>query len=536
MQRQQRVGFLGLGLAIAVALALPAAAATVAPGHYWTNDRDVPLYGADDDAGPVTATLPRGTELTMTRPVTGEFCQVNGLIHWGYVPCARLSAIPVPAEAAGVDGVPADQRWITGNGVVLRADTTDAAAVLARLSLNRRVRLQAPAAGTWCSVETEQRVRGVVACRFLATRPVDLVALSAPQGWDGKPNPHYDPARLFWLRPGWDRMEAYAQTLVEAHRDAPEGQRWPRDAELERMKAELAKGHHAPAPGPLPRWDALLRGARGATRDVPDAAQVLALWGASFASDDGTDRIAGFVRALQLPAVRPSLFKRDSDVAPPVDAQQLAGRFGIPVRWSTTPRPVATSPDEYFDGLYDMHTRSQALLRPVQRVTLFRDGRVDSASTHARSRETLWRESDGEMCAGYVHGFSHGDSSAAIWNYFDYGDPAYPQQLRAESAQLPGSLYRFHVQVPLPKRLATVSRREQAMDRAATGFVHGTTLIFDLDHDAVPDLLVWEGTGRGPGHMEETTTDDTWYRLVLVNIGGHWKVLGTDQFGYGCGC
>lgn len=75
------------------------------------------------------------------------------------------------------------------------------------------------------------------------------------------------------------------------------------------------------------------------------------------------------------------------------------------------------------------------------------------------------------------------------------------------------------------------------MNHEATGFSSGAQFNFDLDDDGVPDLIVWEGTGRDNGYsINSPDTDEPWYRLVLVNIDGRWKVLGTDQFGYGCGC
>lgn len=75
------------------------------------------------------------------------------------------------------------------------------------------------------------------------------------------------------------------------------------------------------------------------------------------------------------------------------------------------------------------------------------------------------------------------------------------------------------------------------LNRHDTGFVRGIHLYYDLNSDGIPDLAVWEGQGKGPGHMDGATiTDDHWYRLVLVNIDGSWKVLGSDVFGYGCGC
>ena len=57
------------------------------------------------------------------------------------------------------------------------------------------------------------------------------------------------------------------------------------------------------------------------------------------------------------------------------------------------------------------------------------------------------------------------------------------------------------------------------------------------EHEPGGDGDQGNGTGPGAGHLDGPTgTDDTWYRLVLVNTGGRWKVLGTDQFSYGCGC
>ena len=64
-----------------------------------------------------------------------------------------------------------------------------------------------------------------------------------------------------------------------------------------------------------------------------------------------------------------------------------------------------------------------------------------------------------------------------------------------------------------------------------------TQMSFDIDGDGEPDLLVLEGLGPGPGHLDAPAgTDDPWYRLLLANIGGAWKVLASDTFGYGCGC
>jgi hypothetical protein len=265
---------------------------------------------------------------------------------------------------------------------------------------------------------------------------------------------------------------------------------------------------------------------------------MLGLWGDAFESDDGPARVRGAILAVQAPALRPSLFRDEAALAPPETAEALSGRFGIVHRNLVSARPAWNPDDPEFDyaGFYDMHTRTQALVRSVTRVRLFADGRAVADASVARSREVLWGDSDVE-CPGWEAGFAHGDSDPAIWNYLYADDVAGAAAERDRIGRAPGSVYEFYVPTSLPPGRAGFRRVDTALDRDATGFVHATSYVWDFDRDGVADLLVWEGTGSGPGHMDGgTTTDDTWYRLVLANIGGHWKVLGTDQFGYGCGC
>ncbi len=525
----------------------------------WLNADTGLLPNPDAQALPTTALL-RGTEVAFRwRMPDSDYCLIESTGLFGYVRCETLDAKPLASVPAAESTSNASSRWVSTANLRLRSQARADATVLGRLGFNTPVQLlSADSTGDYCEVRSERVGRGFVACRYLAEGPEDENALVSQFQGNGEPNPRFDPVRAFWIRPSWERLEIHAQALADRHREAPVGERWPRDQDLEQMKAELAKGLFAPAPPALPDWTEM-KALAAASRNSPTSADApgaettvefdrlrrqiltsnwpswLGLWGGSFDDLEGKGPVYGLVEALEFPAAVPSWFRSEQEVAAPDSAQALSGRFGIIHRWLTKPRPVPGADEDYgTPGLYDMLSRTQVLVRAVQRVRLYRDGHLDSEATHARSSETLWRDTDEPMCNGWEPGFRFGASDAAIWGYF--GDAEFSEQARSSAPRRPGSLYEFIVPTALPHDRALVSLRAYPMDRSATGFVHGSEFAFDVDHDGHPDLLVWEGTGRGPGHMDETTTDDAWYRLVLANINGRWKILGTDSFGYGCGC
>ncbi|MDQ1814073.1 hypothetical protein RBA41_12225 [Massilia sp. CCM 9210] len=551
-----------------VLLAGAAQAAPEAPPKRWVSADDVRLRAHPGADGKVRAILLRGTEMRLDGSAqTNGFCPASGAGNAGYVACEFLSAKPVARSQAGVDGVDAAQRWVSGSALTLRAAPLPTSAAVTRLPLNTVVTLVGEdRASGYCEVRSAAAA-GYTACRYLTRTPVILASVQGHRIYTTDPLPaDYDPERVFWLQPSWSALEQYADYLKKRFPKLPQQGPFPRNEALERMKAHLALGVHGRKPAPYPSWSSLQRialqhaamsketsrlQAQGKT-DAPalrtreqqsreiaaNLRQSLGLWSELHLADesDGAGRLAALIGALAFTEVQPSLFRTDEQIAPPdASAEQASGRFGIVFRQLVNPRPkpAPQAGDDNAPGLYDMLSRTDALVRSVQRVQLYRDGQLRALPSVLRKTETLWRYADEPECEGWTPGFAFGDADAGPWRFF--GDTAAAN--RKTGLNPPGSLFAFYTTVDLPRGPAARTEASMTLDRAKTGFIRGTHLYYDLDADGIADLAVWEGEGKGPGHLDgPTTTDDRWYRLVLVNINGRWKLLGSDNFGYGCGC
>lgn len=358
-----------------------------------------------------------------------------------------------------------------------------------------------------------------------------------------------DPQGKFWMAPSWLALEEYAQYLKDRPPAVPEQGPWPRDEALERMKAHLALGIHGPRPQPYADWVALKRKAalaecrRELATGIGNQLQYQLGLGDVMGDDQGAPLAINLVQALELPVIRPSLFRSEAHIAPPgISAVQASGRFGIVVRQVVTARPGPDTGAASTAGLYDMLARTEMLVRPVQRVQLFRDGRLHATANRLRRTETLWRAVNEPMCEDWAPGFAYGhaDASASMWRSAEFGDSeesgngAAGVRLNGNPA---GSLFAFYTTIALPKPVALRSTTALKLERKAHWFVSGVFQHYDLDHDGIADLTVWEGRGRAAVHMGGIgTIDESWYRLALININGAWKVLGSDAFRYGCGC
>lgn len=502
----------------------------------------------------VTGTLSRGAELILKGATVDDFCLIEGEGQYGYVACRYLSAERVVRPKAGENGVDAAQRWISGNGVTLREGPRPNAAVVGRLSLNATVKLLREEGGSgYCEVQPADGPRGYTACRYLALTPVVLANILGYRRADEAPSADYDPERAFWLEPSWNALEQYAEYLKHRHPEIPAQGPWPHNEALERMKAHLALGLKARKPAPYADWSELKDKASqdmNKTQMEAPASELQRAIGIegplhdAISADGGAARIIQLIRALEFPRIQPSLLRNEGNIAPPTSTtEEASGRFNVVYRQLVTPRPKPKPSAEEGSGpgLYDMLARTQLLVRPVQRVQLFRDGRLQAEPSLVRMKETLWRDVDEPMCSDWSPGFGFGDADASIWRYFDgdaiAGDGRNTSHRDSLSRNPAGRLFAFYTNIDLPRASAIRTETPMSLDRGRTGFLRGTHLNYDLDGDGIPDLALWEGEGKGPGHLDgSTTTDDRWYRLVLVNIAGKWKVLGSDVFGYGCGC
>ncbi|MGM9485281.1 SH3 domain-containing protein [Roseateles sp. NT4] len=492
----------------------------------WVQATSLMLRAEASPTAPILARLQQGSRVRLVTPNVGggDWCMVEAGTQLAFVACRYLSEQPVALPRAGEGGVPADRRWVAGSNLLMRAEPRPDAAVLSRLSLNTMLRLTGDEAGSngYCAV---QRVDGDVqsgytACRYLQRSPLEMDKLTEP--WkDGRNNPDFDPARAFWIAPSWELMSHYA-SHVERQRQA-KGNAAPTgpDEQLERMKARLSgQVAHVREPATVwPDWEQLRDPKSG------DPAASLNLWGEIF-SNEHASRPAAFIRALPaLPAVTPSWWRSEAELAGPGESiPALATRFGGEVVWlHESLLPGARRPREMEAGI-----RVERLTQPLQRISLMSNQSLREERRQPETMSTSWDPNSETGCAAWQGAFSFGDADAATYKRNQFEQPARSGPL---------TLFRLWSTKPLPAGPARWTSQAFKLDRDKTGFVSAEWRVVDLDGDGVPDLAWLQATGRGPGHLDGSLKhDDPWYRLLLANVAGHWRLLDVDLFSYGCGC
>lgn len=517
-------------LLLAGALAAPPAhAATPPPTMRWVQATSLMLRAEPSTQARILERLPQGHRVDLPGPPAAgaEWCEVQGagpLRYTGYVACRYLSEQPVAPLKAGEGGVPPDHRWVTGSRLQLRAEPRAEAPVLASLALNTVVRLTGPdAAAGYCAVQLVDRpgLSGHTACRYLDRSPVNALSLATPVLADGAANPDFNPARAFWIAPSWDLMAHYA-FQVEQQR-ALLGDKAPRgpDEQLERMKARLS-GEVVSVDDPprvWPEWARLLKPLPG------DGAPSLGLEGYD-RDGDAAPRTLALLKALPaLPEAAPSWWTREDQLAAPGESiAALAARFGGQV----VALHESLQPGSPHRGEVAPGARIDRLTQPLRRISLLADQTVRDERAAPQRTYRDWDPTSDVNCDGWVGGFSYGtaDRATLLRNGFE-----------APPAGRVPVLFQLWSNRPLPAGPARWTRQVLKLDRGQTGFVSGEWRTVDLDNDGIPDLAWLQATGRGPGHLDGPPPhDDPWYRLLLANVAGRWRLLEVDTFGYGCGC
>jgi len=517
--------------ALAFALALLAPLSHAEPADRWVQATSLMLRKEASATAPILGRLQQGSRVTISRGAQddAEWCEVSAHRRTGFVACRHLSVHPVPAPRAGEDGTPSDRRWVGGSSLLLRAQPRPDAAVLARLRLNTTLKLLGEDAGNgYCPVQLvdDDAVQGFTACRYLQRSPLDWESLTLPGRDDD--NPAFDPARAFWIDPSWELMAHYARRVYRQR--AEQGDAAPKgaDEQLERMKARLS-GHTFSVGEPLtvwPEWEALRAEADMPARrsEASLLTEFLGRWDGG--PSDKQPLLAAFVRSLPLlPKPAPSWWRSEKDLSGPGESvAALATHFGGRVQWLHE----SLQPGSPNRGSIDPGWRIERMTLPLWRISLMSSQSLGAVHVRPEDRSLDWDTWLDFMCPGWTGGFSHGDSSSATYQRNEI-------QRRAPAGPL--TLFRFWSGRPLPAGPARWTRQTFKLDREQTGFVSGERRTVDLDGDGVVDLVWLQATGRGPGHLGgEPQHDDAWYRLLLANVAGRWRLVATDQFSYGCGC
>lgn len=520
-----------LAVVSVLGMCLPSAYAKPNPLWRWVHASPLLLREAPKPDGLVRGRLQQGTRVTLTsQDESSGYCGVSTASYWsGFVACRHLSTTPVAPKRAGEDGVPPDRRWVAGSGLMLRAQAQRDAPVLGRLALNTELTLgsdQSASANGYCAVETvplasAAALKGFTACQYLATSPIAPERMGVPQVWDGErtaPNPDFNPRRLFALYPSWGSMARYITQQGAPCDD--EGKCPPHDADFAEVLADMRRQLHGQliaggeAPFPLARWPRIAAGTPATGQpDFP-----LHAW-----NQEGEDGSQALGRALSVPAARPSWFRDEDELASPSTLLSgLAHRFHAKQQLFVGALLPGHSKDD--------DSQVARLTRPLHRIELLADGRVTSKLVTPEVVSNAWDPDQDYNCEGWSGpGFAYGDVDAATRQRNQFGE--------APPSVGPLRLFWFYSNRALPAGKAQVQRQVVKLDRRKTGFVSMEQRRIDLDGDGVADLVWVQAMGRGPGHLQGPPPhDDPWYRLLLVNVAGEWRVLAEDQISYGCGC
>jgi hypothetical protein len=439
--------------------------------------------------------------------------------------------------------------------VNVRAEPTASGAVLAQLRVNTPV--QASSAATqqgFCEIAWGDSQHGFVSCPLLGDRVLTLQEVGSEYLLDGRtPNPNYSATRAFWIEPGLEWLLASgryfesrfltaeqqaAEQQFEGDWDArPEPQRFP-IPEFEAMKTLMRNG----VVGAVSNLEPMRRITQSPT--LASWSKVKAVAKAGNPSDNSSmynelrglhptwglrDPSVALLQKMELPKVRSSLFKNESEIGRPLaKTEEISAKFSIPYQAKVLTGPQWI-PDGHYNtayvfGAWDAGAIETRLAREVYKHTIYASGKIVSERTVVKGGEYPPSDADNSECN---IGFSLGDANPQVWKALGAGYSAPPK----ESAR---GLFYFYSKGPLPYAHAKVSK--QMYEIFVDGFIGSTTRHFDIDSDGATDLLMWEGTGISKQEIHDPNEYLPHYRMMFININAEWYLLAVDEFLYGCGC
>lgn len=392
-------------------------------------------------------------------------------------------------------GAQAEQAFVHGSWVNLRAAPAANAAVRTQLTTNTKVEL-VKRQDAWCSVKLASGMEGFLPCNLIGAAPLTLEQAAG------------NPGRAFWIAPSVDRLIAYGDLLRTG-------------ATYKRMLADLKDDEVARIP-PLAEFDAAKSRIRAGLVPEVDAEVLLA---APVKPEE-----MKYAKALRPKPIRPSLFKARTDVilASEGEAASVAAVAGSRLALNVVAPPkgyILRHEGPELSGITGFGDVGEAELQfnpPLTVYSILNGGLVAAAQVPKQRQVGLPGEAN---CGKYYTGRSFG---TPLWNDQEKW-PTTPIKGFAKWNETTEPLVSFVTAKPFAARkvkiVSRLARITDFVDRNSTDAPKGPAKVvlheIDLDNDGVADLLVWEEPSFG-ALSGEFNVARSWY----VNIKGSWFAAG----------
>jgi len=431
------------------------------------------------------------------------------------------------------------QRWVHGSWVNVRESADQNSAVIAHIIVNTPVTLRSQTDKT-CEISWGTGQHGYIACKMLGEDQVRLRDVRNQNLPDNKPDPQYSPPRAFWMAPSmaslFDAGQYYRNTLLtpkqvyleNGYNEKGEYQESPSDkpprlvrypvAEFDAMKSVLANGIVAASDLDMPLLTCTqMRKAHDAQRKDEQTNDVIyPAWDHPYKMDYPyvypmvNDCQLPFLPKLQLPAIKPSLFKNAKEVLPgTASIEQISAHFGITEKGRVmgAPRWERDYDISRYTGAWDIGRYELTLAKPVVEEVIGRTGLVGAYQW--TPKQTLTPNGPAENCAEGTHAKRMGKSLL----------PDYPA--------VKDALFWFQTTTPLPMRRAKIAVRTEKPLKNEQEIKRVTVYEIDLNDDGIPDFVQWELWSSpqisGPDPLPLT-------RMLFININGEWYPFDKDIY------